>query len=186
MCQCPDCVRETALDSFRQAQVRLSAYKGLASEVYIALAYADPILHAFELRHELLKLAKAEHYFYEDYKKLAKQLSIFVARLLDNVRGHDELNIVLNKTGLPHEEKYAKLARFDLAIQYREKPFVSHSNCQQKLTERWYEDLPLIKNAHLPKRVLFYIGYIMCFPFFSIVYYILPQSKIGSLVCLIR
>ena len=186
MCQCPDCAREMALDSFRKAQVRLSAYKGLASEVYIALAYADPFLHAFQLRHELLTLAKVEHYFYADYKKLAKQLSIFVARLLDNVRGHDELEMVLNKTGLPHEEKYEKLARFDLAVHYREKPFVSHSNCQQKLMEIWYEDLPMIKNAHLPKRILFYIAYLICFPFLAMIYYVLPQSKIGSLVGFIR
>jgi hypothetical protein len=184
MCTCVECVENSASDSFRQAQIRLSAYKGLSSEVYIALAYPDPILQAFELGHELRQLAKVEHYFYKDYKKLANQLSKFVARLLDNVRGHEELEIVLNKTGLPHEEKYASLARFDLAIQYKEKPFVSHSSCQQKLMERWYADLSVIKNSHLFKRVIFYLGYIMCLPFLLLAYYIYPKSKMSSLVCI--
>ncbi|CAF2859314.1 unnamed protein product [Rotaria sp. Silwood2] len=181
MCSCVDCVEISASDSFRQAQIRLSAYKGLSSEVYIALAYPDPILQAFELSHELRALAKVEHYFCEEYKKLANQLSIFVARLLDNVRGHEELEIVLNKTGLPHEEKYENLARFGLAIQYREKPFVSHSNCQQKLIEKWYENVSIIKNAHIIKRIIFYLGYFICFPFIVLIYQISPKSKIGLL-----
>jgi hypothetical protein len=47
MCPCVDCADSSAHDSFRQAQVRLSAYKGLSSEVYIALTYPDPILQSF-------------------------------------------------------------------------------------------------------------------------------------------
>ncbi|CAF4584833.1 unnamed protein product, partial [Rotaria sp. Silwood2] len=164
-----------------EPQVRLSAYKGLSSEVYIALTYPDPILQAFELSHELRTLAKVEHYFHEDYEKIANQLSIFVTRLLDNVRGHEELEIVLNKTGRPNEEKYENLARFDLAILYQEKAFVSHSNCQQKLMEKWYENLSAIKNAHLTKRLLFYLAFIICLPFLLLAYYFFPKSKIGSL-----
>ncbi len=182
MCTCTDCVENSSLDSFRQAQIRLSAYKGLSSDIYIALAYPDPILQAFELSHELRTLAKVEHYFCEEYKKLANQLSMFVAHLLDYVRGHEELEIVLNKTGRPSEEKYEVLSRFDLAIQYREKPFVSHSNCQQKLIGEWYANLSAIKNIHVFKRALFYLGYIICFPFLVLAYYISPKSKMGSLV----
>jgi len=182
MCSCVDCVNDSASDSFRHAQIRLSAYKGLSSEVYIALAYQDPILQAFELSHELRTLAKVEHYFCEEYKKLSNQLSIFVARLLDNVRGHEELEIILNKTGRPNEEKYENFARFDLAIQYKEIPFVSHSNCQQKLMEKWYENLSVIKNTSIFKRLIFYLGYIICFPFLLFTYYIFPKSKLSSLV----
>lgn len=182
MCTCEECTADREYDPFRQAQVRLSAYKGLASEVYISLTSADPILEAFQLRQELRRLARVEHHFYKEYKKLAEQLSIFVARLLDNVRGHEELEIVLNKTGLAEEEKYATLARFDLAIQYREKPFVSHSNCQQKLMERWYDSLSIIKNSHAFTRFTFYLGFIICFPVLSIIYYFMPGSKLGLLV----
>ncbi|UJR27013.1 hypothetical protein I4U23_008318 [Adineta vaga] len=180
-CICTKCVNNSKLDSFRQSQNRLSAYKGLASEVYIALLYPDPILHAFQLGQELRELAKIEHYFSADYKKLAEQLSRFVARLLDNIRGCEELEIVLNKTGLPNEEKYESLARFDLAIQYREKPFVSHSNCQQNLIDNWYANLSIIQNTDVFKRSLFYLAYFICFPFLAITYYLFPKSRMGSL-----
>jgi hypothetical protein len=41
---------------------------------------------------------------------------------LNNVRGRDELEIVLNKTGKENVEKYDQLARLDLALRYQEKP----------------------------------------------------------------
>jgi hypothetical protein len=43
-------------------------------------------------------------------------------KLLNNVRGRDELEIVLNKTGKESEEKYEQLARLDLALKFQEKP----------------------------------------------------------------
>jgi hypothetical protein len=48
-------------------------------------------------------------------------LSIYVCKLLNNVRGHEELEILLNKTGKETEERYERLARLDLAIRYKEK-----------------------------------------------------------------
>lgn len=57
-----------------------------------------------------------------EYLQLADNLSSFTCKLLSNVRGRDELEIVLNKTGKEHEEKYERLARLDLALKYEEKP----------------------------------------------------------------
>ena len=54
--------------------------------------------------------------------QLAETLSTYVCKLLNNVRGRDELEIVLNKCGKETEEKYERLARLDLAIKYEEKP----------------------------------------------------------------
>ena len=53
--------------------------------------------------------------------QLADNLSLFVCKLLNNVRGRAELEILLNKTGKETEEKYEPLARLDLAIKYQEK-----------------------------------------------------------------
>jgi hypothetical protein len=53
---------------------------------------------------------------------LADNLSAYVCKLLSNVRGRDELEIVLDKTGKDSEEKYERLARVDLAIKYKERP----------------------------------------------------------------
>ena len=47
-------------------------------------------------------------------------MSEFTVRLLDNVRGRDELEIVLNKVGKENEENFILLGRFDLAIKYGE------------------------------------------------------------------
>ncbi len=53
---------------------------------------------------------------------LAEKLSEFTVKLLGFVRGRDELETVLNKTGKEHEEKFELLARLDLAIKYQEMP----------------------------------------------------------------
>ncbi len=41
------------------------------------------------------------------------------------MRGRDELETVLNKTGKENEEKFERLARLDLAIKYQEMPVSS-------------------------------------------------------------
>lgn len=53
---------------------------------------------------------------------MADQLSHYVVKLLDKVRGHDELEVLLNKVGPDSEdESYELLSRLKLAIQYNEK-----------------------------------------------------------------
>ena len=60
--------------------------------------------------------------FKSEYINLAQSLSEYTVKLLSNVRGRDELEVVLNKTGKENEEKYYLLARLDLAIKYQEMP----------------------------------------------------------------
>ncbi len=62
-CKCNECSNRFKFDSLRHAQSRLNAYRGLASESYIALASIDPILTAFELGYELKNLADKEKFF---------------------------------------------------------------------------------------------------------------------------
>ncbi len=59
-----------------------------------------------------------------EYLQLADNLSLYAVKLLNNVRGRDELEILLNKTGKETEEKYERLARLDLALKYQEKPVI--------------------------------------------------------------
>ena len=56
--------------------------------------------------------------------QLRHALSSYSVKLLHNVRGRDELEIVLNKTGKEKEEKYEQLARFELAIRFQIKPVI--------------------------------------------------------------
>ena len=62
-CKCTHCKAQVALDELRYAKSRLNAYKGLASDAYIAISSDDPVLTAFELGHELRQVAaKEKHY----------------------------------------------------------------------------------------------------------------------------
>ena len=57
----------------------------------------------------------------KEYKDLAEQLSEYVVKLLDRVRTQEELELVMNKTGKATIDEYEDLARFKLALHYREK-----------------------------------------------------------------
>jgi len=65
------------------------------------------------------------NFIQNEYMILADQLSAYAVKLLDKVRGHNELDCVLGKTGKESEEKYVLLARLYLAIKYEEKPVSS-------------------------------------------------------------
>ncbi|UJR30483.1 hypothetical protein I4U23_018016 [Adineta vaga] len=176
-CKCQECHNKFKFDSLRHAQSRLNAYRGLASESYISLASIDPILTAFELGHELRDLSGKEKYFKNEYINLADQLSAYAVKLLDKVRGHKELDCVLGKTGKETEEKYVLLARLYLAIKYEEKPFVAHSNCQQKLVEIWHGDIRNIFKLNPLIIFLLIFGYIFTLPFVCICYIISSSTQ---------
>ena len=46
---------------------------------------------------------------------------MYTVKLLNNVRGKDELEKILNKSGKECEEEYQTLARINMALQYEEK-----------------------------------------------------------------
>ncbi|CAF0998099.1 unnamed protein product [Adineta ricciae] len=175
-CKCKECRNRFKFDSLRHAQSRLNAYRGLASESYISLASIDPILTAFELGRELRDLSGKEKYFKNEYMILADHLSAYAVKLLDKVRGHQELDCVLGKTGKESEEKYVLLARLYLAIKYKEKPFVAHSNCQQKLVEIWHSQLRNLFKLNPLLILLLIISYIFILPFACVLYILTSWS----------
>jgi hypothetical protein len=121
---------------------------------------------------------------------------------MHNVRGRDELEIILNKTGKEDEEKYMRLARIDLALRYQEKPvssniyrltvipfvyilfsflkFVSHSNCQQKLVEIWYSGIRNLSKMNSVIQALLFLVFLPALPFMCIVYIVAPKSKVNT------
>ena len=64
-----------------------------------------------------------------EYLSLVEELSKYTFKLLDNVRGRDELEILLNKTGKESEEKFELLGRLNMAVNY-EQLAVSIKPCQ--------------------------------------------------------
>ena len=58
-------------DSLRHSRSRINAYRALASPSLIALSSKDPILTAFELSHELQRMAVIESEFTVDYNVIS-------------------------------------------------------------------------------------------------------------------
>ncbi|RZC40409.1 transient-receptor-potential-like protein [Asbolus verrucosus] len=144
-CGCDECIKESEEDYLRHSLSRLNEYKALASPSLIALSSSDPILTAFQLSWELRNLAFAEPECKSEYMDLRKQCQQFAVDLLHQSRSSQELAFILNHDpdSPPYEEgEHMKLARLELAIQYKQKKFVSHPNIQQLLAAIWYEGVP--------------------------------------------
>ncbi|KAL5021904.1 hypothetical protein ScPMuIL_001059, partial [Solemya velum] len=180
-CNCQECSNKLQFDQLRLAKTRLNAYRGLSSGAYISLSSKDPILTAFELARELRHVSKVEKYYKNEYLALADQLSTYVVKLLDKLRGHDELEILLNKTGRDSEvETYELLSRLKLAITYNEKKFVAHPSCQQKLVSIWYSDLRTLERANWFFRSLIVFSITILYPLMATMYWFVPKSKLGK------
>ena len=55
---------------------------------------------------------------------MAEDLSEFTFKLLDNIRGKEELDLILNKSGKENQESYYPLDRLDVAIKNGEKKVI--------------------------------------------------------------
>ncbi|CAG5116077.1 unnamed protein product, partial [Candidula unifasciata] len=171
-----ECINKNKFDQLRSAKCRLDAYRGLASEAYVSLSSKDPFLTAFELAHELRGLSKSEVFFKKEYTDLADQLSDYVVKLLDRVWTQRELSAVLDKTGSPQEDKFESLNRFKMAVDYEEKLFVSHPNCQQRIDRCWYEGLSKVGRADWARRLGLLFLSILSFPFLVMCFLFAPKT----------
>ncbi|GFR70679.1 short transient receptor potential channel 6 [Elysia marginata] len=178
-CICQECINKNKFDQLRFAQCRLDSYRGLASEAYISLYSKDPFLTAFELASELRTLANQEVCFKPEYSALAEQLSNYTVKLLDRVWTQRELSVVLDKAGPPNAETFETLARFQLAVDYQEKLFVSHPNCQQRIVRCWYKGLGWIGRTNWRKRALVFPAAVIIYPATAAIFLVAPGSRVG-------
>ncbi|KAK7868642.1 hypothetical protein R5R35_008449 [Gryllus longicercus] len=182
-CGCDECVTSRQEDSLRHSRSRINAYRALASPSLIALSSKDPILTAFELSWELRRLSFLEHEFKCEYQELRKQCQDFATALLDHTRSSYELEVLLNHdpTGpaFEHGERM-HLNRLKLAIKLRQKKFVAHSNVQQLLASIWYEGLPGFRRKNMVLQALEIVRIGCMFPLFSVMYVLLPHSRLGQ------
>ena len=192
-CGCYECVHSATFDSLRHSQTRMNAYRALASPSLMILASDDPILTAFELSWELYHLSFSEVEFKEDYIKLADQCTKFAVDLLDQTRGSQELKTILNRTTDPQEildmtdeskesEKDSttgdmNLSRFKLAIEYRQKEFISHPNCQQLMSHIWYQGIPGWRQGSIFYKAGFTFLISVSFPFTAVFYMLFPFTE---------
>ncbi|XP_029154915.1 transient-receptor-potential-like protein [Nylanderia fulva] len=182
-CGCDDCLQAATDDPLRLSSTRISEYKALASSSLIALSSTDPLMTAFQLSWELRELAVSEPESRAEYLKLRRQVEKFAVDLLQHVRTTMELDTILNYD--PKEENIElskQLARLEQAIEYKQKRFVSHSHVQQLLAAIWYEGVPGFRRMSTIKRVGILARTAVLFPFYCMMYYLMPESTTGQLV----
>ncbi|CAG0918283.1 unnamed protein product [Notodromas monacha] len=185
-CGCDECVESSSSDSLRHSMARINAYRALASPSLIALSSTDPILTAFELSWELKTLAYTEHEFKAEYMDLKRQCMSFAESLLNQTRSSQELAIILNydpHTDVPYQDgDHMKLARLELAIDYKQKKFVAHPHIQQLLASLWYDGLPGFRRKTPLMKALEIVKVAVLFPYYCALYMIAPGSSSGKLM----
>ncbi|XP_075981929.1 transient-receptor-potential-like protein isoform X2 [Anticarsia gemmatalis] len=184
-CGCEECIRESTEDSLRHSLARLNEYRALASPSLIALSSTDPILTAFQLSWELRNLAFAEQESKAEYLELRRQAQLFAVDLLDQSRSSQELAIILNHD--PDEPAFVdgdhmKLARLELAIDFKQKKFVAHPNIQQLLASIWYEGVPGFRRKTTMEKIMIICRVALLFPFYCMLYMIAPNCATGKLM----
>ncbi|KAG1682263.1 Transient-receptor-potential-like protein [Nymphon striatum] len=125
-CGCDECITARKKDCLRHSRSRINAYTALSSPSLISLSSKDPIMTAFDLTDELIRLANIENEFKKEYRQLAKKSQDFVTSLLDHTRTSEELEIILNYDlneipPPPNSGGRMKLQRLKEALHYRQK-----------------------------------------------------------------
>ncbi len=161
-CHCNQCKSIGLNDSLRYSQLRLSTYRGLSSDVYLALVSQDPIASAFDLCNDLSKLIENEPNLASEYLYLFNQVSHFTARLLDHIQNQIELESLLT------------IERLNSAIEHNQQEFITHTNTQQRLTDIWYRNTGFGRSSTFRKRFLASIYYLLIYIPMYIGYYWLP------------
>ncbi|XP_072945704.1 transient-receptor-potential-like protein [Epargyreus clarus] len=184
-CGCDECVRDSTEDPLRHSLARLNEYKALASPSLIALSSPDPIMTAFRLSWELRNMAFTEQESKKEYLELRRQVQKFAVDLLDQSRSSQELAIILNYD--PDEAPFyagdhMKLARLEVAIDFKQKKFVAHPNIQQLLASIWYEGVPGFRRKSSFERLMIICRVALLFPFYCCLYMVAPNCSIGRLM----
>ncbi|XP_045520562.1 transient-receptor-potential-like protein isoform X3 [Pieris brassicae] len=183
-CGCDECILDSTEDPLRHSLARLNAYKAMASPSLIALSSTDPVLTAFELSWELRNLAYAEQECKAEYLELRCQVQRFAVDLLNQSRSSQELAIILNHDPEePFEEgDHMKLARLELAVDFKQKNFVAHPKIQQLLASLWYAGVPGFRRKSNIEKVFIIMRVALLFPYYCLLYMVAPNCETGKLM----
>jgi hypothetical protein len=182
------CLVSRSEDSLRYSKSRINTYKALASPSLISLSNKDPILTAFQLSWELKRLSRIENEFKAEYEKLSQQCQEYASALLNETRTSHELEIILNHDHenppalFENETEKSNLNRLKLAIKYKQKKFVAHPHCQQLLVSLWYDGISGYRRLNIALKILVIIFISLMFPFLSLIYMIMPHSRVGKIL----
>ena len=81
-----------------------------------------------------------------------------------------------------NETEKTNLSRLKLAIRYKQKKFVSHPHCQQLLVSLWYDGISGYRRRNVVVKFLLILTLTLIFPLLSLIYLIMPCSKLGKIL----
>jgi len=133
---------------------------------------------------------------YDVDQELRKKSQDFAVSLLNHTRTSHELEVMLNfdpnimreddesvmDAVEPTDIHEGGLTRLRLAINYKQKKFVSHSWVQQFLASIWYDGLPGFRQKGGLGKGLEVAKVIALAPFYCLIYMLAPHSQTGRLI----
>lgn len=138
MCRCMDCKSQLERDDLLHAEhLRLNLYQSVCNPAYICHSSNDPILTCFQLSAELKQCANLVPEFRNSYTELAQEVSTFAVELVAGCRNTGEVELILKQTeGLTNANVFL-YPRLVLAMDYKQKDFVSHPQIQHMVEAAW-------------------------------------------------
>ncbi|XP_011666677.2 short transient receptor potential channel 3 isoform X1 [Strongylocentrotus purpuratus] len=184
-----DAFQDEAADDLQRSVGTLEIYGGLASEAYVCLASTDPIDRAFTLCGIMKRIAILEVEFKVRYLELADKMERLAAELVSYARDSEEINTVLTfqetnalNGGAQNQRHVGNIPKVTQAIQYEQRQFVAHPNTQQAVSAQFYRHLAHLRDEPPLVNFLAFIGLVVAFPFFSILYKLGVSTHIRHLV----
>lgn len=133
------CMSATARNNqLGASEQRLSAFRALSNPSYVMLTAADPILAAFRLSERLRQHGDADGALRAEYDALDTMCRAFSVGLVGLCRTSAEVELILRRSDgcAPYGGEFP-YSRLLMAVDLKQKEFVSHAYVQQMLESSW-------------------------------------------------
>ncbi|XP_017774988.1 PREDICTED: short transient receptor potential channel 4-like [Nicrophorus vespilloides] len=176
-CKCGECMMHLQHDDLLHGEtLRLNLYRAITNPAYICHSTHDPILTSFELSRELTQCSFMVPEFRVAYQELAQEISAFAVELIACCRSTEEMDLILRqKSGI--SASGVLYPRLLLAMNYKQKGFVSHPNTQQMIEATWHGDWYEWKYKHGLIRCIYPLIRLVLLPFIAILCLLMPRHS---------
>ncbi|XP_072049938.1 uncharacterized protein [Amphiura filiformis] len=177
-----------AVDDLQKSVGSLELHRALASEAYLTQFHEDPIDTAFILSDKLRSLADKDVEFKTSYVELADNVDQVGTELISHARNTEEILTVLTyyEKDTSNEDETdinrGPLPKISRAIDFQQKPFVAHPNCQQSVLAKFYGQLAFLRDQNTKQKLSYLLLMVLGFPILSLLYLYFPIQKVKQLV----
>lgn len=175
-CRCIDCKSQLERDDLLHAEhLRLNLYRSVCNPAYICHSFGDPILTSFQLSVELKQCASLVPEFRNNYTELAEEVSTFAVELVAGCRNSGEVELVLRQPeGLANANIFL-YPRLVLAMDYKQKNFVSHPQIQHMVEAAWRGNWYDYNLKPIPTKIIYPLIRILLLPIITIMCMVMPK-----------